>query len=150
MKDAPVNRDPAPLTKERPDGTSPFGASLNALIRGVSARPDPRHGGVVVEARRKGRDLADAERKRDAEFKKACEDNERQQREELSGDMHIGRSWKGHEIEDDCPCPKEPCGLVSLAKVDPDCPQHSIAAGKTMRQSHPASSCSQNLVEAAA
>jgi hypothetical protein len=150
VKAAPVNREPAPLTKEQPDGNSPFGASLNALVRWVSARPDPRHEGVVEEARRRGREIAEAQRKRDAEFEKACRDRERLEREELTGDFHVGRTWKGHEVEDGCPCPKEPCGLVSLAKVDPDCPQHSIAAGKTMRQSHPASSCSESQAEVSA
>ena len=52
---------------------------------------------------------------------------------------HIGRSWTGHEIEDDCPCPKGVCGLV--ATIIDDCPQHSRLAAKTIRQSHHAAAC---------
>lgn len=50
---------------------------------------------------------------------------------------HAGRAWSGHEIEDACPCPQEPCGLVSTP--DPDCVQHSRT--KTIRQSHRADQC---------
>lgn len=55
--------------------------------------------------------------------------------------MHYGRASNGHDIEDDCPCPQEPCGLVDMAKADPDCDQHSDRARKTMRQGHVASAC---------
>lgn len=51
--------------------------------------------------------------------------------------MHYGRSWTGHPLEDDCPCRKEPCGLVSTP--DPACDQH--AGSKTMRQNHRAELC---------
>lgn len=53
--------------------------------------------------------------------------------------MHVGRSWTGHSIEDDCPCPSQPCGLVT---INPDCPQHSLMAAKTIRQSHTPQKCS--------
>lgn len=58
-------------------------------------------------------------------------------------DMHIGRSWPncGHRLEDECPCPQEPCGLVALSRVDPECPQHALTAFQTMRQSHFADEC---------
>lgn len=55
------------------------------------------------------------------------------------GDLHVGRSWDGHPLEDDCPCPKEPCGLVSLSRADPACEQHS--GMKTIRQAHSLGDC---------
>lgn len=56
-------------------------------------------------------------------------------------DHHVGRSWTAHPLEDACPCPQEPCGLVALSKVDPECQQHAGAAAKTFRQSHRAEDC---------
>ncbi|AER47475.1 hypothetical protein CL96_gp049 [Mycobacterium phage Firecracker] len=53
--------------------------------------------------------------------------------------MHIGRSWVGHAIEDDCPCPKAPCGLVIANQAI--CEEHTLEGGKTMRQGHPDYSC---------
>jgi hypothetical protein len=58
--------------------------------------------------------------------------------------FHIGRSWVGHETEDECPCtPQQKCGLVSEADVHPNCPEH--AAAKTIRQGHPAEQCDAEL-----
>jgi len=57
----------------------------------------------------------------------------------MAGRWHNGCAWTGHDIEDACPCPQEPCGLVSAPA--PDCPQHSLTAGKSIRQSHPAEIC---------
>lgn len=57
------------------------------------------------------------------------------------GGTHIGRSWAGHDLEDDCPCPKAPCGLVVQETVAEECDQHPIQAAKTMRQSHRADQC---------
>jgi hypothetical protein len=54
---------------------------------------------------------------------------------------HIGRSWYGHPLEEVCPCPKEPCGLIEVAKADPDCPQHAWERAKSMRQGHPPEKC---------
>lgn len=54
---------------------------------------------------------------------------------------HIGRSWAGHEIEDACPCPKAPCGLVDPDKANPDCEHHPLTRSKSMRQGHPADQC---------
>lgn len=54
---------------------------------------------------------------------------------------HIGRSFSGHALEDECICPKEPCGLISSAKVDTKCEQHGWQFAKTLRQSHPEDSC---------
>lgn len=55
---------------------------------------------------------------------------------------HIGRSWPGqHFIEDECPCPQEPCGLVDVDRADPTCPHHPPERGKTIRQSHLAGAC---------
>jgi hypothetical protein len=57
------------------------------------------------------------------------------------GTPHIGRSFAGHPLEDDCPCPQEPCGLIALDRADNDCPQHGFQKAKTMRQSHVAEQC---------
>jgi hypothetical protein len=46
--------------------------------------------------------------------------------------FHIGRSWSGHPLEDGCPCPKAPCGLVDMDRTE---------RSKSIRQSHPASEC---------
>lgn len=54
---------------------------------------------------------------------------------------HIGRAFAGHAIEDACPCPQTPCGLVTVDTADKDCPQHAFGAAKTMRQGHPARNC---------
>ncbi|WP_052479933.1 hypothetical protein [Streptomyces sp. NBRC 110035] len=56
---------------------------------------------------------------------------------------HIGRSFLGMrpDIEDSCPCPKAPCGLVIADEASPECGQHHWSAAKTMRQSHPADEC---------
>ena len=53
--------------------------------------------------------------------------------------IHFGRSWGGHRIEDECPCTQETCGLV--ARADPDCEQHGWRFARTMRQGHPESAC---------
>lgn len=55
---------------------------------------------------------------------------------------HISRGWPGNLfIEDMCPCPQEPCGLVAMARVDPECEQHAVGRSKTIRNSHPAGKC---------
>lgn len=53
--------------------------------------------------------------------------------------QHVGRAFTGHDVEDECPCPKEPCQLVNLADAHPDCAQHT--GTKTIRQAHLASQC---------
>lgn len=54
--------------------------------------------------------------------------------------MHIGRSFGDvHTIEDNCPCPKAPCGLVYRDQVSPDCTQH--VGTKTIRQAHTEDEC---------
>lgn len=61
----------------------------------------------------------------------------------ITGDpnvVHVGRSFVGHHLEDGCPCPKEPCGLVADVKVL-NCPEHSWQSGKTIRQTHAAQDC---------
>lgn len=59
--------------------------------------------------------------------------------------LHVGRSWEGTAIEDACPCPKAPCGLVDTSALPlPTCEQHNpvhAAAAKTMRQIHAAEMC---------
>lgn len=53
---------------------------------------------------------------------------------------HYGRAGSGTEIEDGCPCPKAPCGLVvGLQVFGGPCTQHTVV--KTIRQSHPADAC---------
>ncbi len=54
---------------------------------------------------------------------------------------HIGRSWTSHHIEDNCPCPQAPCGLVITDEISDQCSQHHWSATKTTRQSHPADQC---------
>lgn len=54
---------------------------------------------------------------------------------------HMGRSWSGHPLEDDCPCPKAACGLVVQGKALDTCPHHALSAAKTMRQGHPSENC---------
>ena len=54
---------------------------------------------------------------------------------------HIGRSFVGHHIEDECSCGKAACGLVDSDLIDPACPQHAMTACQTMRQIHTASRC---------
>jgi hypothetical protein len=55
---------------------------------------------------------------------------------------HIGRSWAGQRfIEDECPCPKAPCGLVDESATDPTCPEHPPERCKTMRQRHSPEQC---------
>lgn len=55
--------------------------------------------------------------------------------------LHIGRSWQGTSIEDNCPCPKTVCGLVDGNDVHPGCEQHPFGRAKTIRQIHPADQC---------
>jgi hypothetical protein len=143
VKKAPLNREPDDIVKQVHNGAG-WGYDLNALVRWVSARPDPRHDGVVEEARRRGREIAAAERERKEKTKQIERERERREREQFEGrgeDWHVGREWVSHKTEDDCVCPQEPCGLVAMSKIDPACPQHSLNAGKTLRQSHPASQC---------
>jgi hypothetical protein len=54
---------------------------------------------------------------------------------------HIGRSFDRHPLEDTCPCPQEPCGLIDVARIDPTCPQHALHHGQTIRQAHTAERC---------
>ncbi|MEV8042422.1 hypothetical protein AB0P02_01075 [Streptomyces griseoluteus] len=54
---------------------------------------------------------------------------------------HIGRQWHGHELEDRCPCPQAPCGLVIAADAAKDCVEHGPGSTKSTRQSHPANTC---------
>lgn len=44
-------------------------------------------------------------------------------------------------MEDECPCPQAECGLVDSKTVDPDCTQHAMWAGKTIRQGHQSHHC---------
>jgi hypothetical protein len=54
---------------------------------------------------------------------------------------HIGRSWSGSVLENECPCPKAPCGLVPDDQTVPECPEHAPERCKTMRQRHLAATC---------
>lgn len=55
--------------------------------------------------------------------------------------LHIGRAWEGHDIEDACPCPQEPCGLVAMDATDPECVEHPAVRAKSTRQGHRAEDC---------
>lgn len=55
--------------------------------------------------------------------------------------LHLGRSFSGHWLEDDCPCPQEACGLVRWDRAVPECDQHSMGSSKTMRQGHQWDKC---------
>lgn len=55
--------------------------------------------------------------------------------------MHIGRRFIGTEIENDCPCPQAPCGLVSERQADPACTDHHPNHAPTIRQGHADSAC---------
>lgn len=60
---------------------------------------------------------------------------------EGADDSHIGRSFAGHPLEDDCPCPKAACGLVPSNDAVAECEHHPATRSKTMRQQHLASRC---------
>lgn len=65
---------------------------------------------------------------------------------------HISRGWPGSQpidIETECPCPKEPCGHIAYARIDPTCDQHPLQHGKTIRSSHLAGLCPGNFKKAA-
>ena len=66
--------------------------------------------------------------------------------------LHIGRHWpntykaeaRGADplhptIESECPCPREPCGLIDISKVSMDCKHHGGEA--TIRSSHESEDC---------
>lgn len=55
--------------------------------------------------------------------------------------MHIGRSFTGTRVEDTCPCPKAPCGLVVFGEFSPECTEHPPERMKTMRQGHGNENC---------
>lgn len=56
---------------------------------------------------------------------------------------HFGRSFGGAgHLEESCPCPKAPCGLVVYNEWSPNCGQHPPERGKTIRTSHPPEECS--------
>jgi hypothetical protein len=55
--------------------------------------------------------------------------------------FHIGRSWEGHEIEDECPCPQEPCGLIDLGRAVDECDQHNPLKARSTRQGHSLANC---------
>lgn len=56
-------------------------------------------------------------------------------------ETHIGRSWAGNQLEQDCPCPKAECGLVIASEKFflNECEQHS--GNKTLRQIHDSENC---------
>lgn len=65
-------------------------------------------------------------------------------------DFHMGRSWSGHHMEDECPCPQEPCGLIARENAVESCPQHYFGRAKTMRSIHRAEDCAKIVTENAA
>lgn len=55
---------------------------------------------------------------------------------------HFGRSFGGAgHLEESCPCPKAPCGLVVMNEWDPECLQHPPERVKTIRSSHAPEDC---------
>jgi hypothetical protein len=60
----------------------------------------------------------------------------------MSFHFHVGRTWTGTRLEDDCPCGKGPCGLVDTHLIADGCEQHGIRRARTIRQSHLAADCS--------
>jgi hypothetical protein len=50
-------------------------------------------------------------------------------------------------MEDECPCPQEPCGLIARDKAVEDCPQHYFGRSKTMRSIHFAADCERIVAE---
>jgi len=60
-------------------------------------------------------------------------------------EVHYGRSFTGTLIEDNCPCSKEACGLVSEKGLSEDCDQHNFKNHKTMRQIHSKETCPENI-----
>ena len=55
---------------------------------------------------------------------------------------HMGRSFVGTALEDDCPCGKAPCGLVDSNLISAGCDRHfPTEATKTMRQIYDAGDC---------
>jgi hypothetical protein len=59
----------------------------------------------------------------------------------MNKSAHRGRSFTGYDLEDNCPCIKEPCGLVDLEKANEKCSEHAFGSSKTMRQGHYADKC---------
>lgn len=56
-------------------------------------------------------------------------------------DVHFARGWTDDRFLPTCGCKAAPCGLVDGSQVNPECPQHTLRAAKTMRQMHPAKEC---------
>lgn len=54
----------------------------------------------------------------------------------LPAGLHISRGWNNTWMEDGCPCPKAECGFVLGDAIDPECPEHSMRASKTLRNMH--------------
>lgn len=55
--------------------------------------------------------------------------------------LHIGRSWTGHEIEDECPCPQTVCGLIDVTQTVPECEHHPVDRAQSVRQGHYSDEC---------
>jgi hypothetical protein len=54
---------------------------------------------------------------------------------------HLGRSFSDTRLEDGCPCPKAPCGLVISDRIVRECTEHPWQRGKTFRQGHEPKDC---------
>ncbi len=55
---------------------------------------------------------------------------------------HVSRHWSGPgPLEEDCPCPKEPCGFVAGDRADWECDQHHWRFAKSMRSGHSPENC---------
>jgi hypothetical protein len=62
-------------------------------------------------------------------------------KESVPAGWHVGQAWSGTEIEDACPCPKAPCGLIDVADTSAKCHEHPIKWGKSIRQGHEPGEC---------
>lgn len=64
--------------------------------------------------------------------------------QQLASDIgHVSRSWGGPgpcERSEACSCPKGPCGFA-VPEADSTCPEHGVAACKTIRSFHSADQC---------
>lgn len=56
-------------------------------------------------------------------------------------DLHISRTFTGHSVEDACPCPQAPCGLVIVAAIVHTCPQHGKIGRGTILAMHEGEDC---------
>ena len=57
--------------------------------------------------------------------------------------LHISRHWGRDECP--CKCGRAECGMVDYDRIDPECIQHPMERGKTIRASHLSVDCPEVL-----